>query len=139
MPPINWTAFAIAVVAQMVIGYIWFHPAVMGKTYAKSLGVAYENMKPANPGMAYGLMVVFTLLFTLFMVTNVTGHGHEDAKFHTFQHGIAHGAFLSILVLIPILGTIANFENRGWGWLLTHLGHWFLRIAVAGGIISLMQ
>ena len=28
---INWMAFATAVVAQMIVGYLWFHPAVMGK------------------------------------------------------------------------------------------------------------
>lgn len=139
MAPINWMAFALAVIAQMFIGFIWYHPAVMGKTYAKSLGISYENMKPNNPGLAYGLMIVFTLFFTFFMHTNVTGHGHEDVKYHTFQHGFAHAGFLGLLVLIPILGTLANFENRGWGWFLTHLGHWVLRIGVAGGILSYMQ
>jgi len=139
----NWTAYAVAVVAQLIIGYIWFHPSVMGKMWAKANNSDYETMKPDKPGMMYGLNLVFTLLFTVFLMINVTGPGQDTApdghSFHTFQHGFAHAVILTIMIIIPIFGTPAVFEKRGMNWVIVHVGYWFLRLAVAGGILSMWR
>ncbi len=133
---INWMAFATAVVAQMIVGYLWFHPAVMGKIWARSLGKTYEDLTPKNPAVTYGIAFLLTLLFTMFLVANVTGPGQEDLKFHTFQHGIVHAITLALMILLPVFGTPALFEKRDWRWVLVHVGYWFCRIGVAAGILS---
>jgi hypothetical protein len=69
----------------------------------------------------------------------VTGPGQEDVKFHTFQHGVAHAILLSIMVMLPVFGTPALYEKRSWSWTLCHVGYWFVRMAVAGGILSLWR
>jgi len=135
----NWIAYAVAVVAQMIIGYIWFHPAVMGKRWAKANGINIEDMKIANPGMTYGLTILYTLIFTFWLAINVTGPGQEDMKYHTFQHGIAHATLLTIMVILPVIGTPGLFEKKGFGWTMIHVGYWFLRMAVAQGILSLWR
>ena len=136
----NWAAYAVAVVAQMVIGFIWFHPKVMGTMWAKSLGVPLEEMKPNNPGMVYGLTTLYTLLFTMFLMTNVTGPGQDVApdghSYHTFQHGFAHALILAVMVVLPILGTPALYEGKKKGWMMVQMGYWLVRLIVAAGIIS---
>jgi hypothetical protein len=136
---INWIAYAVAVVAQMVIGFLWFHPAVMGKMWARANGVTVEEMKPTNPGLTYGLTILYTLVFTFWLAINVTGPGQEDLKYHTFQHGIAHATFLTIMVIIPVIGTPALYEKKKFGWMVVQVGYWFIRMAVAQGILSLWR
>lgn len=139
----NWAAFAMAVVAQMVIGFLWFHPSVMGKMWAKAHGVSVEEMKPKNPGLVYGLTTLYTLLFTLWLMTNVTGPGQDTAldehSFHTFQHGLAHAIILTLMVILPVLGTPALFEGKTKGWMIVQIGYWLLRLVVAAGIISMWR
>lgn len=135
----NWIAYAIAVVSQMVIGFVWFHPAVMGKMWAKACGVTVEDMKPSNPGLTYGLTILYTLIFTFWLMINVTGPGQEDVKFHTFQHGLSHAALLTVMVIIPVIGTPAVFEKKGLNYMIVQCGYWFFRMAVAQGVLSLMR
>lgn len=139
----NWAAFAAAVVAQMGIGYIWFHPKVMGAMWAKALGISIEEMKPKNPGMVYGLTTLYTLLFTLFLLLNVTGPGQDVApdghSYHTFQHGIGHAILLTTLVIIPVLGSPALYEGKKKEWMIVQTGYWLLRLIVAAGIISMWR
>lgn len=135
----NWIAFAAAVIAQILLGYLWFHPSVMGNMWAKANNSTIEEMKPKNPAMVYGLTNLFTLLFTVFMWLNVTGFGQEDIKFHTFQHGIAHGVLLSLLVFIPVIGTPALYTGKSSSWIIVQVGYWLLRAAIAGGILSMWR
>jgi hypothetical protein len=136
----NWAAYAVAVVAQMIVGYIWYNPAVMGKMWAQTNGIDEKDMQPKNMGMAVGLSVVLTLLFTMWLMINVTGPGQDTApdghSYHTFMHGFAHAVILSIMIMIPVYGMPAIYERRGMKWFLIHVGHWFLRMVVGAGILS---
>lgn len=138
--PMNWAAYAVAVVAQMIIGYIWFHPKVMGTMWAKARGISVEEIMPKNKGMVYGFTILYTLLFTMFIMTNVTGPGQDVApdghSYHTFKHGIAHALILTGFVVLPVLGTPALYEGKKKGWMIVQMGYWFVRLIVAAGIIS---
>jgi len=137
---VNWAAFAVAVVAQMIFGYIWFHPGVMGKKYAKALGVDIQTMKPKNPGVTYGLTFLLTIFFTLFLMTNVTGPGQQVApdghSYVTIQHGLVHAVIFTLMVLVPVFAAPAMFEKRGWAWYMVHIGYWALRAVIAFSILS---
>ncbi len=139
----NWFAYTTAVVAQMIFGYIWFHPSVMGKMWAKSIGVAVEDLKPKNPGMVYGLTIVYTLIFTMWLMINVTGPGQDTApdghSYHTFQHGVTHALLLSIMVILPVIGTPALFEGKPKSWMVVQMGYWVLRLVIAQGILSVWR
>ncbi len=135
----NWLAYAVAVIAQMIIGYLWFHPAVMGKVWAKANNLTIEEMKPKNPGLVYGLTLVYTLLNTLFLMVNVTGPGQEEVRYHTFQHGVFHAIIFTIMVTLPVMGSPALHEGKPASWTLVQLGYWFVRVSVAMGILSLWR
>jgi hypothetical protein len=135
----NWAAYAVAVVAQLIIGFLYFHPALLGKVWAKSINTTVEEMKPKNPGVVYGLTILYTLIFTFWLLINVTGPGQEDMRYHTFQHGIAHATLLTVMVVIPVLGTPALYENKSAKYMFVQFGYWFVRMAVAQGILSLWR
>lgn len=133
---LNWAAYAVAVVAQTIIGYLWFHPAVMGKMWAEANGRTIDEMKPKNPGMVYGLTMLYTLLNTMFLMINVTGFGQEDVQFHTIKHGLFHAVVFAVLVILPVLGTPSLHEGKPKGWMIVQMGYWFVRLSVAMGILS---
>ncbi len=140
---VNWLAFAAAVVAQIVIGFVWFHPSVMGSVYAKARGITVDELKPKNPGLTYGLTILMTIFFTMFLMANVTGPGQDTApdghSYHTFGHGLVHAMIFLFMVLIPVFGTPALFENKGRNWFLIHIGYWGLRAVAAFGILSMWR
>lgn len=140
---INWAAFAAAVVAQTVVGFLYYHPMVMGKLWAKANGIDINDMKPKNPAMTYGITLLFTVLFTMWLMASVTGPGQDVApdghSYHTFQHGIAHALIYAIMIMIPVFGTPALFEKRSLSWVMVHVGYWFLRMVVGAGILSMWR
>lgn len=133
---LNWMAIGAAIIAQMVVGYLYFHPSVMGKKWAAANGKSLEEMMPTNMGLTMGLTILLTIFFTMFLAVNVTGPGQEDIQFHTIKHGLFHALILAIMVILPIFGTQGMYEKRGWNWALIHVGYWFSRMAVAQAILS---
>jgi hypothetical protein len=134
---LNWMAYAVAVIAQLIIGFLWFHPKVLGNVWSRSSGMDAESMRPTP--LAYALNILFTLMFTFWLAVNVTGFGQEDSRYHTFQHGLAHATLLTIMVIIPVIGTPAVFEKRKASYVLLRAAYWFVRMAVAQGILSLWR
>jgi cytochrome b561 len=112
----------------------------MGTLWAKSIGKTPEEMKPKNMAMIMGLTILYTLLLTMFLLINVTGPGQDTApdghSYHTFGHGLGHAVFLSILIIIPVMGTPALYEEKSKLYFFVQLGYWFVRMAVALGILS---
>lgn len=135
----NWIAYVVAVFAQMMIGYLWFHPAVMGKKWAEANGKSIEDMKPKNPGMVYGFTFLFTMLNTLFLMTNVVGPGQEDIQFHRIKHGLFHALLFVLLVALPIIATPALHEGKTKSWIFVQVAYWFVRISVAMAILSVWR
>lgn len=139
----NWLAYFSAVIAQMLIGYIWFHPKVMGTYWAKANGLDFESLRPTHLHRAMLFTLLYTLLFTFFLKINVTGPGQDIApdghSYITFQHGLVHACILTLMVIVPVFGTPAQYEKRNWNWAICHVGYWFLRMAVACGILSMWR
>ena len=59
----------------------------------------------------------------------------SEGKFRTFKHGALHGTMAGIFIALPILGTNALFERKGWKYILINTGYWTVTLAIMGGII----
>jgi len=137
---LNMLAVGVAALFPMIIGFIYFHPKVLGGVWMKANGFTLESVgKGPNP-VLYVVALVLSFLLSLWMSGNVAGPGQDVApdghSYATFGHGVIHGMVISLLVLLPVLGTISIFEKRGWGWLFTNLGYWMITLALMGGILS---
>ena len=133
---VNWLAVAAASITPMIVGMIWYHPKVMGTVWMKATGLKEEDMRSGNMGMIYGAALVLAFMLALFLMLNVTGFGQEDVQFQTFKHGLGHGLLLTLLFVLPLVGTNALFEKRGWNWLLVNVGYWWVTLSIALGILS---
>jgi hypothetical protein len=137
---INFIAVAVAALIPMIVGFVYYHPAVLGGPWMKANGFTLESVgKGPNP-ILYVVALGFSFLLSMFVCVNVTGPGQDVApdghSYVTFQHGLAHGLMISLLVVLPILGTMSIFERRGWGWVFTNWGYWYVTLSIMAGILS---
>lgn len=61
------------------------------------------------------------------------------ASNHTFQHGMFHAMAAGLLLLLPVIGTNALYERRGWKYILIVAGYWVISLALMGGLIAVWR
>jgi hypothetical protein len=57
VPAINYLAVLAAVVASMVIGFVYYHPGVLGRTWMRLVGHSDESVQGGSP-LAYPVVIV---------------------------------------------------------------------------------
>ncbi len=159
----NFLIILAAALVPMVMGFIWYNPKVLGNAWMTAAGITEDKMKGANMPVIFGVsfLLSFFLAFAIqFMVihqwgvfstlagdptlmdpTSETGMFFADfmakhgQNFRTFKHGALHGTIAGITIALPILGTNALFERKGFKYIMINVGYWTITIALMGGII----
>ncbi|MCB0706152.1 MAG: DUF1761 domain-containing protein [Saprospiraceae bacterium] len=154
----NFIAILVAALIPTITGFIWYNPKVFGTAWQKASGVTDEQMKGANMGIIFGVSLVLSILLASMMYP-ITIHqsglnslfvGDESAegqaqlaalmeqlggKYRTFKHGAFHGALAGLFFALPILGTNALFERKGFKYIAINVGYWTLTLALMGGLV----
>lgn len=159
----NFLIMLAAALIPMVIGSIWYNPKVLGTAWMKAADMTEEKIKGANMAVIFGLAYVFSVLIALALYATVIhqvhlysilvdepGFGDENSEvmkmltgfmdqygqnFRTFKHGALHGVLTGIFFALPLLGTNALFERKGWKYILLNGGYWIISLALMGGVI----
>ena len=63
-PSVNLVGVLLAAVANMAIGFIWYHPAVLGKPWMRLMGFTAKSLKEAQAKMGglYGLSFISAII-----------------------------------------------------------------------------
>jgi Protein of unknown function (DUF1761) len=85
---INFMALFAAALVPMIIGFIWYHPKVLGTIWQQQAGVSDDKLKTANMPLMLGLSFVFALLLAMGM--NVIAY--HDAFVHGALYYVINGA-----------------------------------------------
>ncbi len=159
----NFVIILIAALIPMIMGFIWYNPKVFGKAWMKAADINEEKMKGANMGVIFGvsLLLSFFLAFSMQFVVihqwhlnsillNEEGFNDPNSElgkyvaafmekyghnFRTFKHGALHGTLAGITIALPILGTNALFERKGFKYIAVNVGYWIVTMALMGGFI----
>ena len=144
-PHMNFAAILVATIIPMLIGFIYYHPAILGKVWMNANGFKMEEMKQPKP-VLYLLALGVSFFLSMFFWAWVTGAGGEDQaqvvdpkdghSFVTFQHGVVHGIIFGITVLLPIFTTMSIFEKRKFSWGFVNWGYWVITSILMCGILS---
>ncbi len=160
---VNFLILLAAALVPMVIGFIWYNPKVLGTAWMNASGVTEDKMKGANMPVIFGVsfLLSFFLAFAIqFIVIHQWGAMSSLAvdqsvndpaselgryfadymskygnNFRTFKHGALHGTMAGITIALPILGTNALFERKGFKYIIINVGYWTITMALMGGII----
>ncbi|TAP45466.1 DUF1761 domain-containing protein [Arthrobacter sp. S39] len=132
---INWLAVLLAFVASMVIGFVWYLPAVLGNRWMAAIGKTEEDLKNISGGAGIWVpMMVAAALTAILLAVLISKLGLDNA--------LAGGFFAFVLALVFRAGghMIHNgFAGRPVAVTLIDSGHDLLAMTVAGAIIGAMS
>ena len=159
--PTNFYMFFVAALIPLVVGAIYYNPKVLGNAWMKSCGFTEESLKGGNMAVIFGVSYLFAVMIALTM-PSITIHQTQvfsllapgvmesgsqaqtdfntlmqtyGGAYRSFGHGALHGIFSAIFYILPIIGTIALFERRGWKYIFIHFGYWAITLILMGGVI----
>ena len=161
--PINWIAVLCSGLVPIIIGFIWYNPKVFGTAWMKAADMNEEKIQGGNMPLIFGLSILFSVMLAMAIlpmvihqmhifstVMNQSGFGKEGSKvtlylidfmktyggeFRTFKHGAFHGFVTGLFFVLPIVGTNALFERKGFKYIAIHVGYWAVCLTLMGGII----
>ncbi|MEJ1178088.1 DUF1761 domain-containing protein [Pseudarthrobacter sp. NPDC055928] len=132
---INWLAVLVAFIASMVIGFVWYLPAVLGNRWMAAIGKTEEDLKNISGGARIWIpMIVAAALTAILLAVLISKLDLDNA--------MAGGFFALVLALVFRAGghVIHNgFAGRPAAVTLIDSGHDLLAMTVAGAIIGAMS
>lgn len=138
---INWIAILVAALVPMAVGFLWYS-IIFGKAWLKSTGKSEDFFREGNMPVIYGVsfLMAIILAFALKVFIETTHGGHlglsDHASFHTFRHGLLHGAMYTGFFALPLFMINGLFERRGQVNTWIHIGYWIVTGAIMGGILD---
>ncbi len=159
----NFLITALAALIPMILGFVWYNPKVLGNVWMKASGLTEEDLKGANMAMIFILSYVLSFFLastvnvlvihqygffsTLMNEPGLTEVGTDTyqyaqdfmekygTNFRTFKHGVLHGALAGLFFVLPVIGTNAMFERKGFKYIAVNVGYWTICLALMGGVI----
>ena len=163
MLELNIWIIPIAGLIPMIVGFIWYHEKVMGKTWMNVAGMTEEKIKGGNMPVIFLVSYILACLLAVEIMTivihqmgfqsmlmNQPDFGVEGSditlffqdvmskygqEFRTFKHGSFHGIIAGLFFAFPILATNALFERKGWKYIWVNTAYWVITIGLMGGVI----
>ena len=162
--PTNIYLYFLVALIPLVVGATYYHPKLAGTAWMKSNNFTMESLQGGNMavtlGIAYvlsfilcfaqtGLVIHQSAISSLFIPELLESGNPIQADFNdlmnkygdrhrNFGHGVLHGVINAIFLALPIIGINANFERRGWKYVLIHLGYWVITLGLVGGVLCQM-
>jgi hypothetical protein len=132
---INWLAVLLAFIASMVIGFVWYLPAVLGNRWMAAIGKTEADLKNISGGAAIWVpMMVAAALTAILLAVLISKLDLDNA--------LAGGFFALVLAVVFRAGghVIHNgFAGRPVAVTLIDSGHDLLAMTAAGAIIGAMS
>ena len=163
----NFLVIFLASLVPMIIGFIYYHPSVMGKMWMDVNGFKEEDMKQGNMSVIFiaSFILSFLLAFSIQFIVIHQYHlgsilmNHPEfqnpstdlgkwfaefmttygREFRTFKHGALHGFMTGLFMIFPTIGTTALYERRSFKYVMITSGFWIVCFTIMGGIICMMQ
>ncbi len=163
MLKMDFLVLALAALVPLVVGFIWYSKMLFANAWMVSAGLTEEQLKGANMAKIFILCYIFSLMLAMILqpivihqfgmlgtLMNEPGfkEGNGEAmtyfqnfmttygsRFRSFHHGLLHGSMTGLFIGLPILGTTALFERKGFKYIAINVGYWIISLGLMGGII----
>ena len=133
MPDFNFVAIAVASSVPLLIGYIYYHPKVLGDALSKELGNDKSDKKEGHHPLVY----LFTLVFSFLIAMLIAGiYGGHDPVDRNLSHAVFHGVAAAIFMGVPTCMVIFMFENKSIKYMAIHAFYWIICMGLMGTIIG---
>lgn len=141
---INWTAVIIAVVANFVLGFLWYTP-LFGKVWGKEMGFNMDQKPPAGAlakGMIFMVIGNFFMAFVFahnIAVWNPVTWGLPPSPMSPMANVMSASIFTWLGFYFPgDLGTVA-WEMKSWKLFFINTGYHLVSLFVVASILIFMS
>jgi hypothetical protein len=141
---INYLAILIAVVANFILGFLWYTP-LFGKIWGKEMGFNTDQKPPASAlikGMVFMVIGNFLLAYVFahnMAVWNPVTWGLPPSPMSPANSAIAAAIFTWLGFYLPgDLGSVA-WENKSWKLFAINTGYHFVSLVVVAFILAYMM
>ena len=132
MPEVNWIAVGLCAVSSLVLGAIWYSPALFARQWQTAAGLSEEQASSGNMGVIFGTAFVLSLVaaavFAMFL-------GKEMSLLAATAAGFAAG----LCWVAASYGINYLFERRPMRLWLINGGYHTLQFTLFGLILGLMN
>lgn len=129
---LNWLAILVAFASSMVIGFVWYMPAILGRRWMQAIGKTEEDLKKIDGGARIWIpMMVAAALTSILLAVLIGKLG--------VQGSVPGGVFaLAVAVVFRAGGHVIHngFAGRPSALTLIDSGHDIVAMTVAGSIIG---
>ncbi len=137
---INMVAVLVAVVANFILGFIWYTP-LFGKAWAKENGFEITR-KPTGAEMAKGMsfMIIGNFFLAYVFAHNIMAWSYVPGMKETsaFSNVMSSTIFTWLGFYLPVdLGTVA-WEKKSWKLFGINTSYHFMMLLVASLILTYM-
>ncbi|MEL6944568.1 MAG: DUF1761 domain-containing protein [Bacteroidota bacterium] len=159
--PTNFYMFFVAGLIPLVIGSVYYSKNVLGGIWQRENGLTDEDLQKGNIAVIFGITYVLSVIAAFFLSSLVIHQGaivsllfpesleagsaaqQEINEFMAkygdrhrgFSHGMAHGSFVTLFFILPIIAINALFERKSWKYILIHAGYWWISLMLMGGLL----
>jgi hypothetical protein len=130
---INHWAVWTAAVSNLLVGALWYSPALFFNAWKQACGLDDEDFKGINMGKMYAI----TFLLALVMSYNMAFFLGDEAT--TWQWGLAAGFLTGFGWAAMIFAVIALFEQRTWKYIFINGGYIVVYFSLIGFILGLWR
>ena len=131
MPEVNWIAVALCAVSSLVIGGLWYSPALFARQWQAAAGLSQEKAQSGNMAMIFGGAFVLSLIaaavFAMFLGPDMSVGAATAAGFAAGLCWVAASYGISYL-----------FERRSFGLWLINADYHILQFTLFGPILGLL-
>ena len=132
MPEVNWIAVGMCAVSSLVLGAIWYSPALFARQWQTAAGLSEEQASSGNMGVIFGMAFLLSLaaaaVFAMFL-------GKDMSLGAATAAGFAAGLFW----VAASYGINYLFERRPMRLWLINGGYHTLQFTLFGLILGLMR
>lgn len=129
---INYLAVLVAAIAGMVVGAVWYSPAVFGNAWMKAIGKKTDQL--GDPTNSYLIATVLALVLAYVMA-----HFVDYVNASTVGAAVQLAFWLWLGFVITTQGVNAVFEGKSRDLFLVSAGHHLAEFIVVAAILALWQ
>lgn len=136
-PEINYIAVLVAAVVSMVVGFVYYHPMVVGKAWMKEKGLTPEKLKTEQAQMAkfYALSFVLAII-TAYILAHVFAFSKNFYNYDDVQTGLTTAFFIWVGFVMPVQASDQIFGDKNFKLLAINTIYQLIALLGMGLVIA---
>ena len=130
---INHWAVLTSAVINLVLGAIWYSPALFYNGWKNANNLTDEDIKKSNPIKTHGISFLLAYLMS-YNLAFFLGDANTD-----WQWGLTAGFLTGFVWAAAIFTAIALFEQKSWKYILINTGYITIYFSVIGLILGVWR